>query len=201
MPATARSSWRHLRPEGNICLGMLDAGTGHYPQAASEFQLAIDSDPTNDLCLRRLASVYESLGRMKQAKKTYQKAIQAHPEDPSNYAELGTLYEQEAHYDEAAAQFEKAVKVWRPIMPTTGRDWAGRIWSRGYIPRRSIRCKERSAFNHRTKPTRTWGKPISWSASSRMPLGRSKQARCSATPDPGAWKSRPGLLLVSTGTW
>ena len=96
-------------PEGNICLGMLDAGTGRYPQAASEFQLAIDSDPTNDLAYRKLASVYESLGRMDQATKTYQKAIQVHPQDPSNYAELGTFYDNEAHYDDAAAQFEKAV--------------------------------------------------------------------------------------------
>ena len=68
---------------------LLDAGTGHYQQAASELQIAIGSDPTNDLAYRKLAFVHENLGRIEQAEKTYENAIQAHSEDPSNYAALG----------------------------------------------------------------------------------------------------------------
>ncbi len=93
----------------NICLGMIDEGTGRYEQAASDFQLALDADPTNDYAYRGLASAYERLGRMKLAEETYKKAIQAHPENPSSYAWLGGLYAQEARYSDAAEQFEKAL--------------------------------------------------------------------------------------------
>ena len=95
----------------NICLGMIDEGTGHYEQAASDFQLALDADPTNDYAYRGLASAYERLDRMKLAEETYKKAIQAHPGNPSSYAWLGGLYAQEARYSDAAEQFEKALKV------------------------------------------------------------------------------------------
>ena len=97
--------------EGNICLGVFDEGTGRYEQAASEFQLALDADPTDDLAYRGLASTYEHLGRMELAEQTYKKAIKAHPENPSDYAWLGSLYAQEARYDAAAEEFEKALKL------------------------------------------------------------------------------------------
>ncbi len=105
---------RQLLPSsaaGNVCLGMLDEGTGHYEQAASEFQLALDSDPTYDVAYRGLASSYEHLGRMELAEQTYRKAIQTHPEIPSNYAWLGSLYAQEARYGQAAEQYNKAVAI------------------------------------------------------------------------------------------
>jgi len=95
----------------NVCLGMLEEVTGHYEQAASDFQLALDADPTNDFSYGELALSYRRLGRLEQAEKTYQKAIQTHPENPAAYAWLGTLYDQQARYDAAAQQFEKAVKL------------------------------------------------------------------------------------------
>jgi eukaryotic-like serine/threonine-protein kinase len=97
--------------EGNICMGMVDAGAGNYEQAASELQRAISSDPTNALAYRKLASAYESLGRREQAERTYKNGIEVHPEDPSSYAALGTFYDGQARYDQAVAQFEKAVSL------------------------------------------------------------------------------------------
>jgi tetratricopeptide (TPR) repeat protein/tRNA A-37 threonylcarbamoyl transferase component Bud32 len=105
---------------GNVCLGMLDEGTGHYEQAASEFQLALDSDPTYDVAYRGLASSYEHLRRMALAEQTYNTAIQAHPEIPSNYAWLGSLYAQEARYAQAAEQYKKAVA----LAPDGARYWS-----------------------------------------------------------------------------
>jgi tetratricopeptide (TPR) repeat protein len=105
---------RQLLPSsaaGNVCLAMLNEGTGHYEEAASEFQLALDFDPTYDFAYRGLASSYEHLGRMELAEQTYKKAIQAHPEIPSNYARLGSLYAQEARYSQAAEQYKKAVAI------------------------------------------------------------------------------------------
>jgi serine/threonine-protein kinase len=105
---------RQLLPSsvaGNVCLGMMDEGTGNYEQAASEFQMALDSDPTYDAAYRGLASSYEHLGRMELAEQTNKKAIQAHPEIPSNYARLGSLYAQEARYGQAAEQYKKAVAI------------------------------------------------------------------------------------------
>jgi serine/threonine-protein kinase len=114
---------RQLLPSsaaGNVCLGMLDEGTGHYQQAASEFQLALDFDPTYDVAYRGLASTYEHLGRMELAEQTCKTAIQAHPEIPSNYAWLGSLYAQEAHYAQAAEQYKKAVA----LAPNGARYWS-----------------------------------------------------------------------------
>ena len=95
----------------NICLGMLEGGSGRYDQAASYFQLALDADPTNEFIYKELAGAYQHQGRLEQAEKTYQKAIQMHPENPSGYAWLGALYARQARYDAAAEQFEKAVKL------------------------------------------------------------------------------------------
>jgi len=105
---------RQLLPSsatGNVCLAMLDEGTGNYEQAASEFQLALDSDPTYNFAYRGLASTYEHLGRMELAEQTYKKAIQSHPESASNYTWLGSLYAQEARYNQAADQYKKAVTI------------------------------------------------------------------------------------------
>ena len=103
----------------NTCLGMLEAGTGHYEDAASHFQLALDADPTNDFAYRQLGNAYEQLGRLELAERTYQKAIQVHPEDATDYTWLGGLYNREAHYAAAAAQFEHAVK----LAPDDAGDW------------------------------------------------------------------------------
>jgi serine/threonine-protein kinase len=115
--ARMRDSCQHaqrLAPSSaaaNICLGMLEQGTGRYDRAESYFRLALDADPTNDFIYKELAAAYQHLGRFEQAEKTYQKAIQTHPENPSGYAWLGALYAREARYDAAAAQFEKAIKL------------------------------------------------------------------------------------------
>jgi eukaryotic-like serine/threonine-protein kinase len=107
-------------PGANTCLGMLEAGTGHYEDAASHFQLALDADSSSDFAYRELAYAYERLGRMEKAEETYKKAIQTHPEDPSGYASLGSFYDDEARYRAAAEQFEKALK----LAPDVGGYWS-----------------------------------------------------------------------------
>jgi tetratricopeptide (TPR) repeat protein len=103
----------------NICLGMLEAGTGHYGRAASHFQLGLDTDPTSDFAYGQLGNAYEHLGRLELAEQTYQKAIRVHPENAQDYTRLGGLYNREAHYAAAAAQFEHAVK----LAPDDAGDW------------------------------------------------------------------------------
>ncbi len=106
-------------PGANTCLGMLEAGTGHYEDAASHFQLALDADPNNDFAYRQLGKAYEQLGRLELAEQTYKEAIKVHPENPVGYTWLGGLYNREAHYAAAAAQFERAVE----LAPDDASDW------------------------------------------------------------------------------
>jgi serine/threonine-protein kinase len=106
-------------PGANTCLGMLEAGTGHYEDAASHFQLALDADPTNDFAYRELGNAYEQLGRLELAEQTYKEAIKVHPENAVGYTWLGGLYNREAHYAAAAAQFEHAVT----LAPDDAGDW------------------------------------------------------------------------------
>ena len=60
--------------EGNICMGMVDFGAGKYEQAASEFQLAIDTDPTNALAYTEVGFEHtRSLGGGSRRKKPIKK--------------------------------------------------------------------------------------------------------------------------------
>jgi tetratricopeptide (TPR) repeat protein/TolB-like protein len=112
-----------LRPdlvEGHICKGILHNITGRYQDAASDFLLALDADPTNDDAYQHLASAYEQLGRLALAERTIQKAIALRPENPQGYTRLGALYAREAQYDSAAHQFEKALS----LAPDRAQDWS-----------------------------------------------------------------------------
>lgn len=112
-----------LRPdlvEGHICKGIWHNMTGRYQDAASDFLLALDADPTNDDAYQHLASAYEELGRLALAERTIQKAIALRPENPQGYTRLGALYAREAQYDSAAHQFEKALS----LAPDRAQDWS-----------------------------------------------------------------------------
>jgi serine/threonine-protein kinase len=112
-----------LRPdliEGHICKGIWHNITGRYQDAASDFLVALDADPTNDDAYQYLASAYEQLGRLALAERTIQKAIALRPENPQGYTRLGALYAREAQYDNAAHQFEKALS----LAPDRAQDWS-----------------------------------------------------------------------------
>lgn len=94
-------------PLAHACLGRLDKGTGHYTQAAQEFERAVAGEPTNDRTYLELADTYDRLGNPGQAEATYRRAIKLRPHYWAGYNWLGAFYYQRAQYQDAARMFEQ----------------------------------------------------------------------------------------------
>jgi eukaryotic-like serine/threonine-protein kinase len=96
---------------GHVCLGLIDDGTGHSPEAVSEFQLALGLEPTNEDAAAHLALAYEHDGKPTEAEKAYQQAIQAHPNSRLSYNLFGTFYRRRNQYDKALQMFSKVIQI------------------------------------------------------------------------------------------
>jgi serine/threonine protein kinase/tetratricopeptide (TPR) repeat protein len=96
---------------GHVCLGLIDDGTGHSPEAAAEFQLALGLEPTNEEAAIGLALVYEHEGKIIEAEKAYQQAIQAHPNSRYSYNLFGTFYRRRNEYDKALQMYAKVIQI------------------------------------------------------------------------------------------
>jgi serine/threonine protein kinase/tetratricopeptide (TPR) repeat protein len=96
---------------GHVCLGLIDDGTGHSPEAASEFQLALGLEPTNEDAAIGLALAYEHEGKITESEKAYQQAIQAHPNSRFSYNSFGTFYRRRNEYEKALQMFGKVIQI------------------------------------------------------------------------------------------
>jgi serine/threonine-protein kinase len=97
--------------EGHLCLGMLAAGTGEYNSAITEFQRALELDPTNDETYIQLAATYKKLNKPDEAEKTFLRAIELRPQDRRAYDQLGTFYLEQAQYDKAEKMFQRSLQL------------------------------------------------------------------------------------------
>jgi serine/threonine-protein kinase len=95
----------------HICMGTVGNGTGHYEQAASEFDRALDSEPTSDDAYRGLALAFQRMGKLAEAERTYRRAIELRPQYWASYNWLGTFYYHQARYAEAAEMFSQVVTL------------------------------------------------------------------------------------------
>lgn len=93
------------------CLGTIAAGTGHYEEAAMEFERAVDYDPTNDDAYTGLAHAYELLDKPTEAETTYRKVIDLRPQYWGGYNWLGAFYFRQMQYGQAAEMFGKVVAL------------------------------------------------------------------------------------------
>jgi tetratricopeptide (TPR) repeat protein len=96
---------------GHVCLGLIEDGTGHSPEAAAEFQLALGLEPTNEEAVIGLALAYEHEGKITEAEKAYQQAIQSHPNSRYSYNLFGTFYRRRAEYDKALQMLAKVIQI------------------------------------------------------------------------------------------
>jgi len=95
----------------HICLGTVEDGTGHSEKAVSEFQRALETEPTSDDAYRGLGAAFEHLGQLAQAEKTYRQAIELRPHYWAGYNWLGAFYFNQARYTEAAEMFSQVVAL------------------------------------------------------------------------------------------
>ena len=96
---------------GNVCLGLIDNGTGKYQEASEQFQKALTLEPTSDASYVGLGAAYEGLGRMDDAERTFQQAISLRPQDAACYNWLGLFYYRRARYADAIRLFSQGVKI------------------------------------------------------------------------------------------
>jgi serine/threonine protein kinase/tetratricopeptide (TPR) repeat protein len=98
-------------PSAHVCLGTVYKGTGHYEDAAAQFESAVAAEPTNDDAYRELADAYERLGKRADAERTYRRAIELRPHYWAGYNRLGTFYYHQARYAEAASMFSQVIAL------------------------------------------------------------------------------------------
>jgi tetratricopeptide (TPR) repeat protein/predicted Ser/Thr protein kinase len=96
---------------GHACLGLIEDGTGHSPEAVAEFQLALGLEPSNEDAAIGLALAYEHEGKITEAEKAYQQAIQAHPNSRFSYNLFGMFYRRRNEYDKALQMCGKVIEI------------------------------------------------------------------------------------------
>jgi len=96
---------------GHVCLGIIDNGTGQYPEAVAEFQLALGLEPTKEEAALGAARAYEHEGKLTEAEKAYEQAIQAHPNSRSAYNNFGAFYLGRNDYEKALQMYAKAIQI------------------------------------------------------------------------------------------
>jgi serine/threonine protein kinase/tetratricopeptide (TPR) repeat protein len=98
-------------PAGHVCLGLVNDGSGQYAAAATEFQRAVDLDPTNEDAYVGLALADEHQGSINDAERTYQRLVAIRPSSRLAYNSLGTFYLRRNEYDKAAAAFQRVIEL------------------------------------------------------------------------------------------
>ncbi|HUI42366.1 MAG TPA: protein kinase [Terriglobia bacterium] len=97
--------------EGHECLGVLANGTGAYSQAAEQFGLAVQLNPTDDRAVTGLAQAYQDLNQPLMAEQTYKRAIALRAHYWGGYNALGIFYVNDQEYEKAAQMFQQAVAL------------------------------------------------------------------------------------------
>jgi tetratricopeptide (TPR) repeat protein len=97
--------------EGHTCLGNVLLSTGHYQDAAREFQRSLDLDHNSDETLRSLADAYQKLGNPSAAEEAYRQALSLRPNYYGLYGAMGAFYANQARYLEAAGMFQKEIQL------------------------------------------------------------------------------------------
>jgi len=98
-------------PAAHACLGNLAVASGNYVEAASEFSLVLQHEPTNDAAYRGLANAYERMGKLSEAESTYKQAISLRPHYWATYNWLGAFYYNQARVHEASEMFRQVVDL------------------------------------------------------------------------------------------
>jgi serine/threonine-protein kinase len=95
----------------HVTLGIIDRGTGHFDEAITEFQKALQLDPANYEAHLELAIVYQELDWVEEAEETYRKAIALRPDYWAGFTNLGYFYYRNGRLEEAVEHFVKATEL------------------------------------------------------------------------------------------
>ena len=98
-------------PAAHACLGNLAVASGNYVEAASEFSVVLQHEPTSDAAYKGLANAYEHMGKLREAESTYKQAISVRPHYWATYNWLGAFYYNQARVHEASEMFCQVVAL------------------------------------------------------------------------------------------
>ncbi len=119
-PPLAREAQRHcqraieLNPDlvpVYVTMGIIERGSGRYPEAAARFQRALELDPVNSEALVGLASAYQKMNRPEDAEAAFRRAIELRPDYWASYNNLGFFYYRNGRFAEAIAMFHKVIAL------------------------------------------------------------------------------------------
>lgn len=97
--------------DGHLCMGLVDAGTGKYQAAATDYQEVIELEPSVEDGYVGLANAYRRLNRLSDAENAYKQAISANPNSSRVYQQLAVFDLQQAQYGKAAELFQQAIRL------------------------------------------------------------------------------------------
>jgi serine/threonine protein kinase/Flp pilus assembly protein TadD len=94
-----------------ITMGIIERGSGHYPEAITNFNKALDLDQVNSEALLGLALTYQNQGKLTEAENTYKEAIKLKPNYWAAVNSLGFFYYFNGHLPEAETMFRKVIEL------------------------------------------------------------------------------------------
>ena len=94
-----------------ITMGIIERGSGRYPEAIANFKKALDLDRVNSSALLELAIAYENQGKLSEAEATYRQAIDLKPNYWATINNLGSFYYFTGRLPEAEAMFRQVIKL------------------------------------------------------------------------------------------
>jgi serine/threonine-protein kinase len=94
-----------------ITMGIIERGSGRYPEAIANFKKALELDQVNSEALLGLALVYRNQGKMVEAEAVYRRAIDLKPNYWAAINSLGKFYSINGRWQEAEAMFRQVIKL------------------------------------------------------------------------------------------
>ncbi|MEI6613883.1 MAG: protein kinase [Chrysiogenales bacterium] len=94
-----------------ITMGIIERGSGRYPEAVVNFKQALELDRVNSAALLELAIAYENQGKLVEAEATYQQAIKIKPNYWAAVNSLGVFYAINGHWQKAESMFHRVITL------------------------------------------------------------------------------------------
>jgi len=94
-----------------ITMGIIERGSGRYPEAVINLKKALELDPVNSEALLGLALVYRKQGKLAEAESTYRQAIHLKPNYWAAVNSLGFFYAINGRWQEAETMFLQVIAL------------------------------------------------------------------------------------------
>lgn len=92
-------------------LGIAYMEKEQYDEAISQFEKAVQMDPTFEIGYYNLGVAYTGKGQYEEALARYQKVLQIDPDHAQTHFKLGSIYQRRGSYDLAMEEYKKAIET------------------------------------------------------------------------------------------